>query len=609
MKRPVFVLVWLCASTGFVLGADTVITNQLGQGVVFRHYHYDSLDGGKQEIYITEINLNDPTVSVRFPHLTAGRTVSAHAGTVTNATVAVNGQFFDSSGSVQFLKVSNSIIYQSRAAVHDEQAVTDDGLGHTNSIAIALRSGGINSWTNSTKASIMACGVELVKNGAKILDSGYDPNDTYVTTLNPRTCVAWTYDNHLLLMCVDGRTANAHGMTIYQLRDDVFTRGSIRHAFGLDGGGSTDMWARGLGVCNVPSDGVERAVADAVVIVAPPAPPVNLAATVAITNGSLSWSASTGATSYNLKRSTTNGGPYTTIVSRTTTSYTNTGLAPGTTFYFVVTAVNGAGESSGSAPVAATTAPTPAAPGNLTAAPGDKRVVLGWDAVPGILSYHLKRAFTNGGPYSVISNLVSTAYTNIGMANGTTAYYVVSALNSAGEGANSSQASATPQCPAQAPPASLTATLINGQIALNWSAVAGAAVYTVYRANAPAGSFVAQAGLSGTNYNDATFGAGASLYFVRAANPCGSSADSSVASAPLVVTGWAVSGTQAVMAGWGGVAGQSFYVLGSTNGAASVSQWTRLGTNVFGAGGSFNVTNALDPASPQQFYLIQAAGP
>ena len=68
----------------------------------------------------------------------------------------------------------------------------------------------------------------------------------------------------------------------------------------------------------------------------------------------LSWTASSGATSYNVKRATVSGGPYTTIASPTTTSHTNTGLVNGTTYYYVVSAVNAAGESANSAQVSAT---------------------------------------------------------------------------------------------------------------------------------------------------------------------------------------------------------------------------------------------------------------
>ena len=609
-------IVFLIASLRVSLcAADSVTTNQVGEGVVYKHYHYDSLDGGKQEVYVTDANLNDPAVSIRFPYLTAKRTVSAHAATVSSAAVAVNGQFFDSAGSVDFLKVSGSTIYTSDANVHDEQAIYDDGLGRTNSIGIALRPGAINSWTNSSWPNIMACGVELVKNGAKIPDSGYDPNDSLVTADNPRTCVAWTYDNHLLLICVDGRSVNARGMSIYELRDDVYTRGSIRHAFNLDGGGSSEMWARGIGVCNVPSDGNERPVADAVVIVAAPVtlptPPANLAATLASTNVALSWSLSSGATSYNLKRSTTNGGPYSTIVNTATTSYTNTGLAPGTTFFYVVSAVNSVGESTNSIQVAATTPSVPPAPGHLTATPGDRQVALSWDAAPGALSYRIKRSPNDGGAYTIIANVVSTNYVNAGIVNGTTYYYVVSAVNGTGEGTNSSQVFATPQCIVPPAPAGLAATLSNGQIALSWGAAAGATNYTVYRSSTLTGSYSALAtNLTVTNYLDATLDGGAvGFYFVRAANSCGASGDSSIASAPLRVTDRTVLGTNIVLSGWGGVAGQSYYVLGSTNLAAPVLEWTRLATNSFGPSGGFSFTNAMDPALSQQFYLIQVAVP
>jgi beta-galactosidase len=74
----------------------------------------------------------------------------------------------------------------------------------------------------------------------------------------------------------------------------------------------------------------------------------------------LNWAASAGATNYNVKQSTTDGGPYATIASPATTSYTNSGLVLGATYYYVVSAANAAGESSNSVQVSATTAlPSP----------------------------------------------------------------------------------------------------------------------------------------------------------------------------------------------------------------------------------------------------------
>jgi hypothetical protein len=81
----------------------------------------------------------------------------------------------------------------------------------------------------------------------------------------------------------------------------------------------------------------------------------------------LSWSPAPGATSYRVKRATTNGGPYTTIATGiTAASYTDRGLSGGTTYFYIVTAVNGSGESSPSAQVSATPLLAPPAPTNLT---------------------------------------------------------------------------------------------------------------------------------------------------------------------------------------------------------------------------------------------------
>ena len=87
------------------------------------------------------------------------------------------------------------------------------------------------------------------------------------------------------------------------------------------------------------------------------------------------------------------------------------------------------------------------APGSLTATAGDAQVTLSWPAASGASSYNVKSATNSGGPYTIFTNVTTTACTNTGLSNGTTYFYVVSALNIAGESTNSVQASATPQAP------------------------------------------------------------------------------------------------------------------------------------------------------------------
>ena len=54
-----------------------------------------------------------------------------------------------------------------------------------------------------------------------------------------------------------------------------------------------------------------------------------------------------------------------------------------------------------------------------------------------------------------------------------------------------------------------------------------------------------------------------------------------------------------------GVGYANYYLLGSTNLAIPISNWTRLLTNQFDAGGNFNFTNPINPSWPQGFYLLQ----
>ena len=91
-----------------------------------------------------------------------------------------------------------------------------------------------------------------------------------------------------------------------------------------------------------------------------PAPgvPTGLTPTPGNNQVGLSWTAPSGTvSSYNVKRGTVSGGPYTTISTLgavTSPAYLDLTAVNGTLYYYVVSALNGGGESLDSAPAAAT---------------------------------------------------------------------------------------------------------------------------------------------------------------------------------------------------------------------------------------------------------------
>src|SRR6202035_1997415 len=88
-----------------------------------------------------------------------------------------------------------------------------------------------------------------------------------------------------------------------------------------------------------------------------PTAPTNVAATPASSSQiNLGWDAQSGRIRYSIKRSTSSGGPYTTIAPPpilTTNSYSDTGLSPGPIYFYVVSAIDASGESPNSAEVSA----------------------------------------------------------------------------------------------------------------------------------------------------------------------------------------------------------------------------------------------------------------
>ncbi|MCX9155493.1 hypothetical protein OPU71_05075 [Niveibacterium sp. 24ML] len=175
-----------------------------------------------------------------------------------------------------------------------------------------------------------------------------------------------------------------------------------------------------------------------------PAVPTGLVATAGDAQVSIAWVATSGATAYHVKRAISAGGPYTEVAAPAGTPFIDSGLSNGTTYYYVLTAANSAGESAQSAEVSATPVSALAPPAGVIALGADRQVSLSWEAVAAATAYRVKRSDAVGGPYTLIASPTSTHYTDTGRSNGSAYHYVVSAVTAAGESADSAEVSATP---------------------------------------------------------------------------------------------------------------------------------------------------------------------
>lgn len=187
-------------------------------------------------------------------------------------------------------------------------------------------------------------------------------------------------------------------------------------------------------------------------VIAPPAP-TGLSATAGDHQIALSWNAASGATSYNIYRGTQSGGETLFLTGVTGTSFSDTGLTNGTTYYYQVSAVNAGGESGRSLEAFGTPQGSPpSAPINLSATPASSsQINLTWVDNGGnetgfVIEYAPISNFAAGLTTIIVGSDV-TNYRVSGLANGTTYWFRVRATNAGLDSSNSNVASATTLAP------------------------------------------------------------------------------------------------------------------------------------------------------------------
>jgi alpha-galactosidase len=146
-------------------------------------------------------------------------------------------------------------------------------------------------------------------------------------------------------------------------------------------------------------------------------------------NITLTWNTGLAALNYIVKRSTTNGGSYTTIAKVPVTTFTDTNATLGTTYYYVVSALSSVGESSDSAQASATPCNVPLPPATVTTTVTNTQIRVTWSASSGATSYTASRFTGSTPPVTLATGLATTNFTDTTVTPGVTYYYTVAAAN------------------------------------------------------------------------------------------------------------------------------------------------------------------------------------
>jgi fibronectin type 3 domain-containing protein len=344
-----------------------------------------------------------------------------------------------------------------------------------------------------------------------------------------------------------------------------------------------------------------------------PSGPANLTVTPGAASTTLKWTASTSGspTSYNIYRGTATDGEAVTpvaTVSGTTTTFTDSGLTNGKTYFYNVAASNSVGVSPDSNEVSVSpgvTTTAPPAPSGLASNPAAGSIALTWNPSAGATSYSVYRGTAPGAEGATpVATTTSDSFTDTGLTNGTGYYYTVAATNTGGASAKSAETNTVPTAAVVAPPVpfGVVITTAPGQVHLQWTYEETATSYQVYRGTTPGGEGATPlATVTSSSYTDTAVTSGVTYYYeitaltgaTASARSSEYNANTSGTSIPPTPTGLvATAGNGSVTLNWTASTGATSYNIyrGTASGGEGATPIATSTTNSYTNTGLTNGT-------------------
>ncbi len=249
------------------------------------YYQFSGLDpvsGAAQQVFAIDLDLSNPRYVLRFSHSDSGETTS-DVFLRNRAVAAMNACYENSSivikvdGALKTCMPYNTVFKTPVPNWKSEGAVYTDG---GRDVRISFDGKGLDIagqrefYSTCTEANIFSSAPMLIDDfdpvGERFVDSTvtreeirqleYEDPIRHQGVRHPRSAVAKTADNHLILIVVDGRRPGvSEGMNARELTRFLVTHFQPRYALNMDGGGSSTLCVRGEGdaqthVVNYPTD-------------------------------------------------------------------------------------------------------------------------------------------------------------------------------------------------------------------------------------------------------------------------------------------------------------------------------------------------------------------